>query len=75
MERARAVLRVGGALAAFGSGFLALFWIPGILLGLFAIAYLADGPRSLEDPRLRLARNRLAVRKLRRGWLDSPRAA
>ena len=68
------VFRIGLTLALFVLLFLAIFWSPGVLLGLFALAYAADS-RSFShshDPSVRRARVLRAASRYRGGWLDSP---
>ena len=66
--------RIGVTLTFFVLLVLAVFWSPGVLLGLFAVAYAADS-RSFShalDPRVRRARNLEAAARYRGGWIDSP---
>jgi hypothetical protein len=61
-------------LTLFAGVFLAVFWTPGLLLGLFVVAYAADA-RSFSqshDPEVRRARVAEAAARLRGGWLHSP---
>ena len=67
------VAHVGTALTLFAAVFLSIFWTPGVLLGLFALAYAADS-RTLTtalDPATRHAQNVDAARRYTDGWLDS----
>jgi len=64
---------LGATLALFAGVFLSIFWTPGVLLGLFALAYAADS-RTLStarDPATRRAQNAEAARRYTDGWLDS----
>jgi hypothetical protein len=61
------------SLALFAGVFLTMFWTPGVLLALFALAYAADS-RTLStalDPATRHAQNVEAARRYAGGWLDS----
>jgi hypothetical protein len=65
--------RIVASLALFAGVFLTLFWTPGVLLALFALAYAADS-RTLStalDPATRHAQNSEAARHYSGGWLDS----
>jgi hypothetical protein len=66
--------RIGVVLSLFLCLFFAVFWSPGVLLGLFAIAYAADSRMFSHalDPRVRHARNLRAAARYRGGRLDSP---
>ena len=61
-------------LSLFAAVFLAIFWTPGLLLGLFVVAYAADSRTFSQslDPQVRRARVAEAAVRLRGGWLDSP---
>jgi hypothetical protein len=67
------VLKLLATLALFGGLFLAVFWTPGLLLGLFVAAIAADSrafSQVLSRERRRAQLSEL-VRRYRGGWLDS----
>ena len=67
------VLKLLATLALFAGLFLAVFWTPGLLLGLFVAAIAADTrafSQVLSRER-RLAELSELVRRHRGGWLDS----
>jgi O-antigen/teichoic acid export membrane protein len=68
------VVNVLLTLLFFVGVFLAIFWTPGLLLGLFVVAYAADSRTFSQslDPQVRRARVAEAAVRLRGGWLDSP---
>lgn len=69
--------RVLVTLLLFASLFLAVFWAPGILLALFALAFTADARAFSQavDPRRRSQLIVTSLRRYRGGWLDSPTTA
>ena len=70
---ARLVLKLFATLALFGGLFLAVFWTPGLLLGLFVAAIAADTRAFSEvlSRERRLAQVSEVARRYRGGWLDS----
>lgn len=69
--------RIVAVLLLFGALFVSIFWTPGVLLALFALAYAADS-RALSQVLERRRRRDLVLASLRRyrgGWLDSPTTA
>ena len=67
------VLKLLATLALFGGLFLALFWTPGLLLGVFVAAIAAD-PRAFSQAlsrERRRAQLSALVRRYRGGWLES----
>lgn len=67
-------VRTVAALTCFVALFGAIFWSPGLLLGLFALAFAADAQtlsHALERHRRR-ARMIHTARVARGGWLRSP---
>ncbi len=64
------------SLGLFVGLFLAVFWMPGLVLGLFALAFAADSNAlsQVVDRRRRLLETRLAARVARGGWTDSAAA-
>ena len=64
------------ALGMFVALFLAVFWTPGLVLGIFATAYAADSNAlsQLIDRRRRLRDVRDAARIVNGGWTDSAAA-
>lgn len=72
----RALLRLLVSAGLFAGLMLAVFWTPGLVLGLFALAYAADSNALSQsvDRRRRLRQLRLAARAGRGGWTDSAAA-
>lgn len=64
------------SLALFVGLLLAVFWTPGLALGLFAIAYAADSNAlsQIVDRHRRLRDMRIAARSTRGGWTESTAA-
>ena len=64
------------SLGLFVGLFLAVFWTPGLVLGLFALAYAADSNAlsQIVDRRRRLRQMRATARATRGGWTDSAAA-
>lgn len=64
------------SLGLFMALFLAVFWTPGLVLGLFATAYAADSNAlsQMVDRRRRLRDVRDAARVVQGGWTDSAAA-
>lgn len=67
------VLNIAVSLTLFVSLFLAVFWTPGLVLGLFAAAYAADSNAlsHLVDRRRRLREVETEARVTRGGWITS----
>lgn len=67
------VVNILVSLGLFVGLFLAVFWTPGLVLGLFALAFAADSNAlsQLLDTRRRLRTVRVGARAARGGWTDS----
>lgn len=70
------VVNILFSLGLFVGLFLAVLWMPGLVLGLFALAYAADSNALSQvlDRRRRLVAARRAARAVRGGWTDSAAA-
>lgn len=64
------------SLGLFVGLFLAVFWTPGLILGLFALGYAADSNAlsQVVDRGRRLAETRAVARVAGGGWTDSAAA-
>lgn len=64
------------SLGLFVGLFLAVFWTPGLVLGLFALGYAADSNALTQvvDRGRRLAETQRIARTARGGWTDSAAA-
>ena len=71
--RVAIVLHLLLSLGLFVGLFLAVFWTPALVLGLFALAYAADSNAlsQIVDGRRRLRRTAASARAARGGWTDS----
>jgi hypothetical protein len=70
---ARALVNVLASFVLFVGVFLAFFWTPGLLLALFAAAFVADTQAfsHVRGRTRRAAQLSQAARRYRGGWLDS----
>ncbi len=70
------VVNILVSLGLFIGLFLAVFWTPGLVLGLFALGYAADSNAlsQVVDRGRRLAETRAVARVASGGWTDSAAA-